>query len=127
MSTQGAAEVEATPEEFEAAVAIIRNKKAAERLKAELEANAVPGYPKKLYNPVYKFEQISVVRKDNEGNVVLDARGAPMQSANYRRFSNGEILANDPEDEAWLRSVCPARLFAVDTEDLQTCTCGWSA
>lgn len=127
MSSQATAEVEASPDELEAALNAIRNKRQADKLKAELEADAVPGYPKKLYNPTYKFEQISVARLDENGAPVLDARGAPMQSANYRRFSNGEILAKDPEDEAWLRQVCPARLFPADTEELQTCSCGWSA
>lgn len=116
------------PEEIEEALAVIQARRQLDAARAEAEARYPPGYPKKLYNPVHKFESLLVPLTDEHGEPLLDEKtGQQRYSSNYRRFANGQILAESPEDEAWLREVCGARLFAPDTEEIQTCECGWQA
>ena len=120
---------EATPGELEEALEIVRRNRQIERMQREsAQAATEPGYPKTLYNPRFKFENIAMPRRDADGELLRDPNGFVLISAHYRRFSNGAMLVYNQREEDWVKEVCPARIFSKDTEEPVTCpTCNWSA
>lgn len=118
---------EATPGEMEEALAIVRRNRQIEQAKAQ-ETVAEPGYPKTLYNAQYKFENVAMPRRDEDGELLRDKQGLVLISAHYRRFSNGSILVYSQAEEAWIKEACRSRIFEKDTDQLVTCpTCNWAA
>lgn len=114
-----------TEDELEAAVALIVSRRQAAAIAADVSSRYPPGYPKRLYNPRYKYEAIAIPLRDGDGNEVKDKNGLTRFSNHYRHFNNGSLLAESPEDEAWLRATAGVALYEKDSEDIQACTCGW--
>ena len=118
---------EATPAELEEALVIVRRNRQIEQARYE-EPEPEAGYPKTLYNPRYKFENVAMPRRDEHGDLVRDKQGLVLISAHYRRFSAGAMLVYSESDEAWIKQACAGRIFGQDTDEIVTCpTCGWGA
>lgn len=104
-TTADLATFDVTPDEVAAVIAALRQKKADEAKAAEIaRIRSETGYPKRLYNSMYRRE--SVLSDDG---------------FNRLNFYRGVIDVQSPEEEAYLRAACPNRIFEADMPRERAC------